>query len=1133
MKYTKILALLAAVAMFAGCEEEKTPAGGDTPEEVDYCPDDEDKTLPGVCGCGKLDDDSDGDTVPDCYDVCSEDALKVSPGICGCGTADEVDEATGVVKCLASGDVDLCPEDDAKMLPGVCGCGKADADADGDGVMDCLDLCPDDPNKTTPGICGCSESDEDADGDGFLDCQDKCKLNAEKVLPGLCGCDAADTAENVSDSDGDGTINCLDLCPNNPNKTAPGEHGCESGDSDGDGVDDVDDACPFNPKVTKSGSDCNIVEENGAKVFELYSAAEFIALRKAIEENLPEHMLGLPCDPKKVTDTCLENTQSATKMLTCGKDAVTGLKVYMLKDCYSGCVQMDPSTPGICVAGSAPAEKPPASCTQTDSPSKLYDCCSAENFATQCGGSEILECREGMVRIKSSCAGSTPVCHEAACVKYIPIADDESNKGQINTQCDANVFKSKCDGSSMLVCRAERVQKIDCVNGCSLDEAEGSEPLCIEDTPRNDKPVLTIRLMKDINLADGFEVKTDNWGCFGDWSPISLINMKFDGGGHKVSFSKDGKQCSLTRPFFDYVRESSVDNVSFLFNVQGESSAAVAHMGVRSKFSRIKYDGGIKLGTSILGESRGEVFGILGYSSHAFGTLLSAGYRVDLEDVEVNGSFSSLASYAASGLVANGTTMRIDTGKVSFSQMDCGKMECAGAVHMGDLANARKLDVDIKSVKAGTGFWGVGKYFGSVSSSSVTIGDISGNDGVTASMYGMVGTCHSSDTTYFVNNKVKIDKVKLNGSFFGVAGSVSQKMLDQTVELGEIEAATVTGLGGISRTTERLNYSLTSALATTGNCFGASSGNFPIKDSKINIGTVTSAKGNAYGGISAMLDHVEVKIGSVESSEKEAMACGDNMNAEIKDSSISVGKVTSPLSNAYGFAKTLQGSIKNSSIDFGEVSAVKGIAYGMAATTTNTLEMQNTQVKSKLLHGTKAWGLCDTCAIVKLDYVGFDLGEVKASVNATPAAALMRIHNGNAKNVAGWNNVAHYATYYALKAQPHIATTGSYIKFSNFLDASRQFTVTAFEADGRPVSPTYQGAINIIGTTITGTMATNGYWLKRKDGDKIVGKLTGGMTGFVSTEIDTVISKFAGANWVKKTFTEDEMALVLPWPDKP
>jgi hypothetical protein len=47
----------------------------------DACPDDPDKLVPGVCGCGFPDTDTDGDTVPDCVDLCpGEDDLLDANG---------------------------------------------------------------------------------------------------------------------------------------------------------------------------------------------------------------------------------------------------------------------------------------------------------------------------------------------------------------------------------------------------------------------------------------------------------------------------------------------------------------------------------------------------------------------------------------------------------------------------------------------------------------------------------------------------------------------------------------------------------------------------------------------------------------------------------------------------------------------------------------------------------------------------------------------------------------------------------------------------------------------------------------------------------------------------------------------
>jgi len=52
---------------------------------LDQCPDDPNKTVPGECGCGTPDIDSDNDLVYDCNDLCPNDPNKTEPGECGCG----------------------------------------------------------------------------------------------------------------------------------------------------------------------------------------------------------------------------------------------------------------------------------------------------------------------------------------------------------------------------------------------------------------------------------------------------------------------------------------------------------------------------------------------------------------------------------------------------------------------------------------------------------------------------------------------------------------------------------------------------------------------------------------------------------------------------------------------------------------------------------------------------------------------------------------------------------------------------------------------------------------------------------------------------------------------------------------
>jgi hypothetical protein len=223
---------------------------------LDGCPGDTSKTAAGVCGCGVSDADGDGDTFADCIDLCASDASKSEPGECGCGVPDDDGDLDLTPDCF-----DDCPEDAGKVEAGGCGCGVADTDTDGDGVADCEDLCSEDELKTAPGVCGCGVADMDSDGDGAADCEDLCPEDEQKIAPGLCGCGVADT-----NTDGDALADCQDACPADANKIAPGVCGCGmvDTDSDGDGVLDCQDLCPADgTKVAPGVCGCGTAETNG------------------------------------------------------------------------------------------------------------------------------------------------------------------------------------------------------------------------------------------------------------------------------------------------------------------------------------------------------------------------------------------------------------------------------------------------------------------------------------------------------------------------------------------------------------------------------------------------------------------------------------------------------------------------------------------------------------------------------------------------------------------------------------------------------------------------------------------------------------------------------------------------------
>ena len=204
--------------------------------------------------------DEDGDGIASACEGCPTDAAKLEPGICGCGELEDDGDGDGSPDCCGPPGGDCCPFDPDKPAPGVCGCGVPDspenvADDDGDGFANCLDGCPQDPDKTAPGICGCGEPENDGDGDGAPDCcgppgGDCCPLDPAKTEPLVCPCGVADTADNVADDDGDDVPFCIDNCSSRAN---PAQE-----DFDLDGLGDVCDNCPeaVNPAQTDTDGDC-------------------------------------------------------------------------------------------------------------------------------------------------------------------------------------------------------------------------------------------------------------------------------------------------------------------------------------------------------------------------------------------------------------------------------------------------------------------------------------------------------------------------------------------------------------------------------------------------------------------------------------------------------------------------------------------------------------------------------------------------------------------------------------------------------------------------------------------------------------------------------------------------------------
>jgi endonuclease/exonuclease/phosphatase family metal-dependent hydrolase len=188
---------------------------------VDQCPTDPNKTLPGICGCGVSDADSDKDGTPDCKDGCKTDPNKTAPGACGCGVPegscstckntlvkDEILMA-GQYRCSADGKYqfgmssggNLALLEGTKTLwsAGTC-CGAAFVAMQDDGNLVVYDGSSPKWASNTAGRPGASLTVEN-NGTAVI------RYNGSIIW----------SVGNTAPADN---------CPNDPNKTHPGQCGC-------------------------------------------------------------------------------------------------------------------------------------------------------------------------------------------------------------------------------------------------------------------------------------------------------------------------------------------------------------------------------------------------------------------------------------------------------------------------------------------------------------------------------------------------------------------------------------------------------------------------------------------------------------------------------------------------------------------------------------------------------------------------------------------------------------------------------------------------------------------------------------------------------------------------------------------
>ena len=659
-----------------GCDAEPEGEGifvvcPETSDVEDKCPNDPNKTAPGVCGCGVSDrlivwdDDAltEGNPRSECptaenLDLCPFDPNKNAPGQCGCGVADIDTDGDGVPDCI-----DECPGDEGKKYPGTCGCGSSDGDSDGDTIIDCQDGCPTDSEKNAPGICGCNVPDIDSDGDNVMDCLDKCPDDPRKQELGVCGCGVEDSAHNLKDTDNDGVVDCADKCPLNPYKISPEPTTCDEKDIDGDGVEDGDDPCPYNPNISKESAeiskvDCNYhKDENGELVYEIYSANDLARLRTEIEKIIPDKQ-GFLCKDNSFiyssvyATTCFDENTA----LRCEKDYHLGNSFWH----YAECPECKESTWGYKVDCKNECGK-----LYINDEGKISlthqnnACCIEEGFiACQDNNYSAYVCHNGKVEsweCESGCSDN--VCHHC----LIEDGDTLTVGGKTGDCCDYNTYKETCVGDEVLRCSQEGiVYKSKCMTGCSELDENDDNVLCIEG--EKSKNLFKIRLMNDIDLADIVPIKNNNViiGCLGDWTPIDLYRTEFDGNNKEIRFTDDfgNRICAITRPFFNNIIDSDVKNIKLRFELRGAVSSAFAQYVNTSRLSNIYWNGNAYISSALLNESASIYGGLASYVRHS-----------ELKHVGVSGTLFATSGIEAFALIGKMDNVVLDMATVDLSYL--------------------------------------------------------------------------------------------------------------------------------------------------------------------------------------------------------------------------------------------------------------------------------------------------------------------------------------------------------------------------------------------------------------------------------------------------------------------------------
>ncbi len=850
MKHWRYVALLAVAAALNGC-------AGDI-DETDYCPDDPDKVVPGVCGCGVPDADENENGIADCLeegkvvlgedeyskleeaakpiDLCPNDPDKDHPGICGCGVSDEIDPKTGVAACLNES-IDLCPDDDEKKLPGICGCGVSDIDTDEDGVPDCLDECSEDANKVTAGACGCG------------------------------------VEEKASDSDLDGVIDCLD-------------------------------ACPYDPELWEEGSKCHYGVDNNEIVFQIWTAEDAQAFfNKAKKDNpLPRADMMCSFDNKRVLDDYCLDSNTAVKCEPNETSILFQYGVVKVENCANGCSMEN----GVARCDVEVVCKKPES---GKDPSEEGDCCSAA-FRGMCNADgSALVCENGVV-VKKTCsdgcfAGSPGTSMDAnigggvicldkqdTTLHAVLMADiDLGELYDILSTADEDGYDPENDPE---ICWADNWEPVDMYgvllegNGHTVSFTDGKGKRCVAIAPLFNNVVQ---------------------------SRVTNVNFDFD------SYLVDEEDSiyaveGMLSGFAKHMRKSKLDGVSFNGSIQSDENGAVILASVADlialKDVKLAYDvrvdkyfyGLTLYGSNIVLDGLNLNYGKawIGSDSVALVPISLNSYvndvHVTYDDLSVGGEFYGMGFWTAGryqdvSLTINKLSL-LGSGR-SFSVLGFGG---AGEFWVDGftfklsnaILNSDKNEVHISGVSQQ-----MNGYF-----KDVTI-DFS-NIETRGTIYGITSNLSGAQ---LVNATVKLDTVSSDKSIVGLAESVeAPKAVDEkgAVVIGENDQPLYAYAPVEGFSVEMKNVKSAQDINAVATDFGFA-GMVNLESSKISV-SIDGAEGGRLFGLAksvwGKLSDIQLNINDVHIKDV-AHFFVEYDNADVKDVTLTADKVKS--NGIYGFSR--------------------------------------------------------------------------------------------------------------------------------------------------------------------------------------------------------------------------------------